>query len=167
MYLKISFRTEHCFGCRSSGCLFMRSSPLMPSWEAAVWWTWTLSVKDVPKEPANKTSSFVNTEWTKPRTSSIRYQSSRKSLKIAQHFDLSSILLRTTTWSGFALATPLSQSDFVAYIDFCIEWVFFILQICHQHKVILFWQIREEAESKEDLLGKCQPTEMIKRKIEY
>lgn len=83
MYLKISFRTEPCFGCRSSGCLFMRSSPLMPSWEAAVWWTWTLSVKDVPKEPANKTSSFVNTEWTKPPTSSIRYQSSRKSLKIA------------------------------------------------------------------------------------
>lgn len=83
MYLKKSFRTEHCFGCRSSGCLFMRSSPLMPLWEAAVWWTWTLSVKDVPKEPANKTSSFVNTEWTKPPTSSIRYQSSRKSLKIA------------------------------------------------------------------------------------
>lgn len=79
----------------------MRLSPLMPSWEAVVWWTWTLSVKDVPKEPANKTSSFVNTEWTKPPTSSIRYQSSRKSRTVAYNFDLSPILTTTSILHHF------------------------------------------------------------------
>lgn len=79
----------------------MRLSPLMPSWEAVVWWTWTLSVKDVPKEPGNKTSSFVNTEWTKPPTSSIRYQSSRKSRTVAYNFDLSPILTTTSILHHF------------------------------------------------------------------
>lgn len=125
MYLKISFRTEHCFGCRSSGCLFMRSSPLMPSWEAAVWWTWTLSVKDVPKEPANKTSSFVNTEWTKPRTSSIRYQSSRKSLKIAQHFDLSSILLAYNNMEWFRNGNTTFTVRFFGLYWF-LHWMSFL-----------------------------------------